>query len=296
MECSIVLARRGFRRVHLVDAEREIGGIMRWVPQLPGLGEWARVLNWRRVQLEKLRNVEVLTGLRLDAEAVLAYGAELVIVATGSHWAGDGLNATTHEPIPGADPAEPWVLTPEQVMIEGKRPPGSRVVVYDAEGYFVAAGVAELLALEGYAVELITPFDVVAPVTDETLEGSLLRRRLHDAGIAMRRNLTITSIGRRSLTCETEFAEQLEIAADGIVLVTQRRSDDALYHALRADERTAVEGIEAMYRIGDCVAPRMIAECIFDGHRLAREIDAADPSVPLPFKRERMVITGTTLP
>ena len=64
MECAIVLGKRGFRRVHLVDAAAEIGGSMRWVPQLPGLGEWARVVNWRRIQLEKLKNVEVLTGLR----------------------------------------------------------------------------------------------------------------------------------------------------------------------------------------------------------------------------------------
>ena len=83
MECAIVLAKRNFRRIHLVDGQAEIGGIMRWVPQLPGLGEWARVLNWRRIQLEKLDNVEVLTGLELDADAVLTYGAELVVFATG---------------------------------------------------------------------------------------------------------------------------------------------------------------------------------------------------------------------
>ena len=44
MECAIVLGKRGFRRVHLVEAEPEIGGIMRWIPQLPGRGEWGRVL------------------------------------------------------------------------------------------------------------------------------------------------------------------------------------------------------------------------------------------------------------
>ena len=54
MECAIVLGKRGMRRVHLVEAEPEIGGIMRWVPRLPGLGEWGRVLNWRAVQLQKL--------------------------------------------------------------------------------------------------------------------------------------------------------------------------------------------------------------------------------------------------
>ena len=63
------------------------------------------------------------------------------------------------------------------------------------------------------------------------------------------------------------------------MLVTQRISDDALYHELRADEeRLAAEGIEAVYRIGDCVAPQLIADAIFDGHRLAREIDGENPA------------------
>ncbi|MCL4290078.1 MAG: NAD(P)-binding protein, partial [Thermoleophilia bacterium] len=124
MECTLVLAKRGFRRVHLVDAEQEIGGIMRWVPRLPGRGEWARVLGWRVLQLSKLRNVEILTRLRLDAQGVREYGAELVVCATGARWATDGLNRATHRPIAGADTALPHVLTPEQVVLEGKRPPG----------------------------------------------------------------------------------------------------------------------------------------------------------------------------
>jgi dimethylamine/trimethylamine dehydrogenase len=39
--------------------------------------------------------------------------------------------------------------------------------------------------------------------------------------------------------------------------------------------------------IGDASAPRMIVDSIFDGHRLAREIDSPHPEMPLPFIRER---------
>jgi dimethylamine/trimethylamine dehydrogenase len=39
--------------------------------------------------------------------------------------------------------------------------------------------------------------------------------------------------------------------------------------------------------IGDASAPRMIPDSIFDGHRLAREIDSPNPAMPLPFIRER---------
>jgi len=54
MECAIVLGKRGLRRVHLVDAMPDLGGAMRWIPRLPTLGEWARVVSYRRIQIDKL--------------------------------------------------------------------------------------------------------------------------------------------------------------------------------------------------------------------------------------------------
>jgi dimethylamine/trimethylamine dehydrogenase len=295
MECAIVLGKRGMRRVHLVEAEQEIGGLMRWVPQLPGLGEWARVLNWRAVQLQKLGNVEVITGSRLDAQAVREYGAEIVVVATGSRWAGDGVNFLTHQPIPGADASLPHVLTPEQVMLEGKVPPGKRVVVFDADGYYVAPGLAEKLVADGFEVELVTCHDLVSPLSDETLEGPLLRQHLHDTGIAMRMGTSLTGIQPGHLTARDHVGEPLELEADAVVLVTQRLSNEDLFLELSRDEHGLhAEGVEALYRIGDCVAPRLIAEAVFDGHRLGREIDSEEPSVPLPFLRERLVLERVT--
>ena len=70
------------------------------------------------------------------------------------------------------------------------------------------------------------------------------------------------------------------------MLVTARVSDDALYRALCHDSGP----LEAVYAIGDCVAPRLIADCVFDGHRLAREIDSGDPRRPLPYLRERRLL------
>jgi dimethylamine/trimethylamine dehydrogenase len=82
--------------------------------------------------------------------------------------------------------------------------------------------------------------------------------------------------------------------ADAVVLCTMRRSDDALYRALEADpDVLAASGIKGLYRIGDCVVPRLIADVVFDGHRLAREIDEANPAVPLPFITERRTLTWT---
>ena len=290
MECAIVLGKRGFRRVHLLDAGDDIGGIMRWIPQLPGRGEWARVLNWRRIQLDKLGNVEVIPSVRLDVEGARQYGAEIVVVATGAHWAADGLNRETHDPIPGADASLPHVLTPEQIMVEGKVPPGKRVVVYDSDGYFMGPDLSERLALQGFEVDFVTSLEDISPFSHETLEQVFLKERLHEVGVRMHRTVRLDRVEPGGLALEDEFGDAIELEADAVVLVTQRLSDDALYHDLRADEeRLKAEGIEAVYRVGDCVAPQLIADAIFDGHRLAREMDADDPTVPLPYVRERPV-------
>ncbi len=296
MECAIVLGKRGFRRVHLVDAAAEIGGIMRWVPQLPGRGEWARVLNWRRIQLDKLANVEVIAGAALGADDVREYGAELVVVATGAFWSPVGLNRDTHEPIAGADASLGHVLTPEQVVVEGKEPPGERVAVLDSDGYFMGPDLAERLALAGHRVELVTSFEEVAPFAHETLEQGLLKARLHEVGVRLHRGVVAERVVAGLVAGRDEFGEPFELEADAVVLVTQRISNDALYQELRTDEeRLAAEGIEAVYRIGDCVAPQLIADAIFDGHRLAREIDAPDPAVPLPWRRERVALAGESV-
>ena len=103
MECAMVLGKRGMRRVHLVEGQDDMGGIMRWIPELPSLGEWGRVVNYRRIQIDKLRNVEFIPGKKLTARDVVEYGAEIVVVATGSHWATDGLNGCSHGTIVRAD-------------------------------------------------------------------------------------------------------------------------------------------------------------------------------------------------
>ncbi len=296
MECAIVLAKRGMRRVHLVDAADEMGGIMRWVPRLPGLGEWARVVDHRRIQIQKLRNLEFIPRTRLDAEGVAEYGAELVVIAVGAAWAADGMNAFTRVPVPGADTSQPHCLTPEQLMLEGKQVPGERVVIYDCEGYFMGSTLAEKLANEGKRVTLVTPHANAGPYLVFTAELPYVNRVLHrlDVDVVTDHVLTAIEPGRVSGSAFEIPGPTVTWEADSVVLVTQRHSDDALYHGLRDDpDRLEREGISGLFRIGDCIEPRLIADCIFDGHRLAREIDSDDPATPLPFAREKVVLAST---
>lgn len=294
MECAMVLGKRGMRRVHLVDSAPELGGQMRWVPKLHGLGEWGRVVNYRQIQLAKLKNVEFVPETTLDAEGVLDYGAEIVVVATGSYWAPDGFQGITNEPIPGADASLDHVVTPEQVMLDDKSV-GQRVVIYDCDMYFTGVGMAEKLVREGKDVTYVTPFDGVAPYTRYTLEYPRLSRSLRELGVDVVLEHVLMSVEPGTAPLADIWTDEERVVdADTVVLVTQRISDDALYRELAADEDAlAAAGIKGLYQIGDCLLPSLIAEAVFSGHRLAREIDSPNPRVPLPYIRERRLVDAT---
>lgn len=283
MECAVVLGRRGYDAVHLVDAETELGGKLRWTRQLPTLGDWGRVIDHRVIGLSKLPNVKVILGRRLTAADILGYGAEIVVLATGSAWMGDGTQPVHLPMIKGAGRA----LTPERVMA-GERPPRGSVVVYDTDGYYVGPGIAELLAAEGYETHLVTTKDRVSPVSDDSLEGDMLRRHLHGLGIVFHTGVTLLEAADGTVLGETEFGDPWSLHADGVVLVTQQRSEQSLYQELTADPGALADaGVRAVHLVGDAVAPRMPSEAVFDGHRLAREIESADPMAPVAYLRER---------
>jgi dimethylamine/trimethylamine dehydrogenase len=116
----------------------------------------------------------------------------------------------------------------------------------------------------------------------------MLRAHLYRAGVTVQHATTITEIGAGSVTGRRRHGQPWSAACDGVVLVTQQTSQDALYTELAGHEPAlAAAGISRLYRIGDAAAPRMISEAIFDGHRLAREIDQDDPAQPAPYRRER---------
>ena len=310
MECAMVLGKRQMAAVHLVEADKEIGGCVNWISQLGhsdgkenlfrgtarGLGEWARIRNYRQIQLDKLKNVEVHTGSRLSAQDILEYGAEIVVIATGYRFARDGLNPATHEPIPGADATLDWQLTPDEV-VAGRKPIGQRVLVLENEGYYMGASIAQKLAGEGKQVTLVTQASDVAGYMEFTLEAPMLHRDLHRLGVDIH---TYTMLERiEPGVCHAyniwhpDHKHTFDV--DTVVLCTQRIGNRELYDELKADKaRLEQEGIEAVYLIGDAAAPRMIVDSVFDGHRLAREIDSANPAMPLPFIRERRLWGETT--
>ncbi|MEX2650795.1 MAG: FAD-dependent oxidoreductase [Alphaproteobacteria bacterium] len=319
LECAHVLARRGYR-VHLIEAEAELGGHLRHVARLPGLAEWARVIDYRVHHLSRMANVEIMRGAgAVRADDVLAYGAAKVVLATGSSWERRGVGPLGPDAIAGADAAQAAFVTPEQLWA-GKEV-GRRVLVLDGDGYFMGVSIAELLADRGHGVTIVTQFDKTAPLTDRTLEGPNLHRMMREKGIAQKpaywvENFQVRNDGVRATLfnlyrdgarrTDNPIAGALPRAAgtkvegldvDTVILCTARRSNDALARALKVRrEEWARAGLKGVYQAGDCYAPRYLADAVFDGHRIARELESQDPQRPKAVRRERQLWGQPVLP
>ncbi|MGO1543209.1 MAG: FAD-dependent oxidoreductase [Gulosibacter sp.] len=292
MECAMVLGKRGLRNVHLVDAESKIGGSVNWVSKLPGRHEWRRLIEYREHQLSKLENVEIILGTEFDADEALDYGAGIVIVATGSHYSRNGLDPFNRLPI-GLEPVfGERLLTPEQV-VRDEVEVGERVVVVDYDGYFMGPGIAELLAKQGKQVVLATKGEHIAEYQRRTLEASHTLRDLRALGVKLWTETAVTPAGPDTVSL-TSPDRQETFGVDNVVLVGPRHSDDGIFHGLQQRKSEWAENeIQMVHRIGDSVRPHFIAEAIFSGHRLAREIDTENPAKPLPFIRERRIIDSS---
>ncbi|MES1153129.1 MAG: FAD-dependent oxidoreductase, partial [Dongia sp.] len=109
LEAARALGQRGYD-VALAAASTELGGRVARECRLPGLSAWGRVRDYRAGQIAKMPNVEIYYDSRLDADQVLEFGFDQVLVSTGGTWRRDGVAHFHTRPIPIAADAE--VLTP----------------------------------------------------------------------------------------------------------------------------------------------------------------------------------------
>jgi dimethylamine/trimethylamine dehydrogenase len=285
LEAARALGARGYD-VHLVEASGEIGGRATKESRLAGLAAWGRVVSYRDIQIGKMPNVEVHLNTKLSAADVLGYGAEVVAIATGSHWRRDGVSHSNTSALPGSDGEN--VFTPDDVFA-GVDIPGP-VVVFDDDHFYMGSVVAEQLRAEGKEVTLVTPEGEVGKWTEFTMEQPAVQARLLEQGIEIISHRTIANIGGNGVELACVYTGKQEtLACKSVVLVASRVPDDALYKALTAD-RAALDaaGIRTLARLGDCRAPGPIQAATRSGHRFARELD--DPDAGALPRRERITL------
>jgi dimethylamine/trimethylamine dehydrogenase len=283
LEAARALGQRGYH-VTLAEARPELGGRVVQEASLPGLNEWRRVADWRVFQLQRMSNVDVYRASPMTATEVVETGTKHVVVATGSTYRRDGVGRSAWRPIVGHDLDH--VLTPDDIFA-GKLPVG-RVVIYDDDHYVMGGLLAELCAKQGCDVALVTPAPLVSYWTQYALEQARIEARLRSLGVTILTGHGVTSIGPHTVTVTDHVTGgERELAAEGIVLVTDRAPNDALYRELQPFLEDGT--LRSLRLVGDAEAPGLIAQAVFAGHRAAREFGEA-PTDGTPFAVERIPV------
>jgi dimethylamine/trimethylamine dehydrogenase len=287
LEAARALGQRGYQ-VTLLERRRELGGRVIRESALPGLNEWRRVVDWRLTQIKKMKNIAVYPSSPISAGELLETGAENFILATGATWRRDGVGRTLRKPIRGYDLQN--VFSPDDLMdgvsVIGKSVNGNWVI-YDDDHYYMGGVLAELLAEQGCRVSLVTPAPLVSYWSRFTLEQERIQQTLMKLGVTLYPQHVMGEIENDCVQLiNTISGEGIQLARDGVLLVSDRISNDSLYYELKP---ALTEGkLGSLRLIGDAEAPNIIAQAVFSGHLAAREFDV-ERLEETPFKVERVM-------
>jgi hypothetical protein len=187
-----------------------------------------------------------------------------VVVATGARYSADGFQGQTAGPLPGHETGRcvPW-----DAVALGKESPSGNVLVIDDLQDAAAPLTAIKLAEEGADVHLVTRWPMFGMETIPEVYFIWIQSRLYESGVRMTTDHFVERIDGAHTTLFNVYRPdaKLEVDADWVVMATGRRSENAIYHALR-ERNVSVEAI------GDAVAPRGMYEAVYEGHRAARKL------------------------
>ena len=162
------------------------------------------------------------------------------------------------------------------------------MVIYDDDHYYMGGVLAELLATNGFQVSLVTPAPFVSYWSQFTLEQERIQRKLIKLGVKLYPRTVLSEIqGDCVRLTDTISGNEIELSRDGVVLVSDRISNDAMYYDLKP---ALAEGkLNSLRVIGDAEAPNIIAQAVFSGHLAAREFEE-EKVEGTPFKVEEGIL------
>ncbi|WP_288944040.1 FAD-dependent oxidoreductase [uncultured Roseovarius sp.] len=260
LEAARVAAARG-HSVTICEAGAQIGGQFRLAGEQPRRGQVLELLDWYERQFDAL-GVDLRLNTFVDAEDVAGYGADEVIVATGSLPPETGFQRWLPERdrLDGIEAGN--VCSVEDIMRRAVVP-GKRVVLLDEGGHWRGSGTAWFLAERGHEVSIVTPDAHIAAELGRTTSDVPLRQTLARAGVRFHTESVIDKwTGQQAAVLSMLTGETTMIDADTLVLATTNTAFDMLAQDLDA------AGI-ACHQIGDCVAPRLAPYAFYEGRKLA---------------------------
>jgi len=257
LEAARVAAERG-HRVTLVEASDRLGGQFRLAGLQPRRQQIIDFLDWYERQLTKLQ-VSVKLNAPWDTSDITAFGADEIIIATGSQPDGKGFQRALPEleALPGLERGNVW--SAEDVMSRTARL-GKHVLVLDETANWKGGGTALYLAEAGHEVTIVTPAASVMVEMARTHAEVNLRVRLRQLGVKLIAEAAMREWHGDGATIFCFGGPDERIAADSLVIAATNVSEAAIAEEL---------GVPA---IGDAVAARTAVMAIYEGRKLAMQL------------------------
>lgn len=269
LEAARVAAIRG-HDVELIEARDALGGALSLWAELPGREFYMKAVEWWEREIRRL-GVRVRLGETATVAGILAAQPDAVILATGARYSEVGRSLHRDQPITGYD--RDFVYRPEQILL-GQVSPKGRIVVLDGEGAHTGVGVAQMLALAGNEVELLTPnFSPVSQRVVSQNELVPMIQSLRTSGVKVTPATYIRRIDERSLTVYDVYSQEERTieGVDAVILSTGRVSVNDL--EMELDGR-----LPQVFAVGDAAGVRMFTAAAYEGQKFARLI--GEPGAP----------------
>ena len=252
MEAARVAAERG-HRVTLAEASDRLGGLFRLAGQQPRRQQILDYIDWQERQLTRLQ-VQVMLNAPMDADEVKAFGADEVIIATGSQPDMKGFQRGLPEfdALPGLEHGQVW--SAEDVMAK-RAALGKRVILLDETANWKGTGTALAMAEQGHQVTLVTGAPLVMAEMARTAADFPARARLRELGVTLLTEHVMLEWHGDGATVQVNGGKPVRIDGDSLVMATTNVSERWL-----ADDTGSAT-------IGDASAARTAAMAIYDGRK-----------------------------
>lgn len=258
LKCAEAQAMAG-HTVTLWEASDRLGGQLRYAGRLPGQHTWNFLVDDLTASIGRL-GVDARLNRHATAEAVSEFGADLVVVATGSTWQTTGFS--TFRPDRNEIPRTPGALVTDPLgAIDGVADGAHDVVIIDDNGDHAPMSLAQELSGRGKSVTIVTAAPNVGGRLQASSEFPWVFPRVLAAGVSVRGSSFVEEIGDNHVVVRSAWGGEPEkLASQAVVMSMMRTSADELYWEL-------VESGSNVIRIGDCVAPREADDAVLEGLR-----------------------------
>lgn len=264
MRAALVLAQRG-HRVTLHEKADRLGGQVRLLIKQPGRSSFRYLIEDLAEQLYRHR-AEVRLNSEVTAQAIEAARPDGVVLATGSRPLRTGVSpaAPFVTKLPGVEQSN--VLTVWEVL-ESPQRVGAAALLLDDDGTRYSAGTAEFILDHGKKVHLVTRMPSLFAPLGGMLEQPTMYQRLFSKGLQFSLNSWVKRLGSEGAMLYNLYSghETQLRGIDTFVLATGHEANDELYFALKSK-------IPTLFRIGDCLAPRLLDHALYEAEMAGREL------------------------